>query len=218
MRIQTRDKVFWSVLASPFFIIGLGFLTATAFNALIEGWAWVPLAIVYWSSMGYCIWRFKGDKPLAHWLKKSRKAPGWITITLLIGMFPLTILVMNYHLFDSVWLVVFWLLFALINPWFEEYYWRGVLLDRLLLKFPQWAAVLFTTILFMISHPLMWGVFSAANRSYHLYIFLFVAGIVWAITYLKTKSLRYVVLSHFIVDIGNLTVLTFLNIYVPPAM
>lgn len=86
------------------------------------------------------------------------------------------------------------------------------------LRVPKWFAILYTTILFVISHPLMWGVFSYANKSYHLYIYLSVAGIVWAITYLKTKSLRFVILSHFIVDMGNMSVLTFLNIYLPPTM
>ncbi|MFP7175081.1 CPBP family glutamic-type intramembrane protease, partial [Priestia filamentosa] len=84
--------------------------------------------------------------------------------------------------------------------------------------FPKWMSILYTTILFVLSHPLMWGVFSIASTSYHLYIYLMVMGIVWSLTYFKTKSLRWVILSHFIVDVGNLTVLTFLNIYVPPIM
>lgn len=216
MLIQHQNVKFWYLFTSPLFIILLGFLTATFFHYFIGGWAWIPLAIVYWSALGFSIWTFKGDKKLSDWFQKSKKAPLWITITMIIGMFPLTILMMNYHLFDSIWFILYWLLFALINPWLEEYYWRGVLLDGLLTKFPKWFAVLYTTIFFVISHPFMWGVFSYANKSYHLYIYLFVAGIVWAITYMKTKSLRYIILSHFIVDIGNLTVLTFLNIYILP--
>lgn len=218
MITKNSNSKFWLLFTSPFLIILLGFLTASFFNNIIGGWAWVPLAIVYWSLLGLSIWNFKENKKLSDWLKKSKKAPFWITITMLVGMFPLTILMMSYHLFDSIWLIILWLLFAIINPWFEEYYWRGVLLDGILTKFPKWFSILYTTILFVISHPLMWGVFSYASKSYHLYIYLSVAGIVWAITYLKTRSLRYIVLSHFIVDIGNLTVLTFLNIYLPPTM
>lgn len=218
MRIHNQNMKFWCLFISPFFIILLGFLTATTFNYFIGEWAWIPLMIVYWSLLGISIWAFKGNKNLGDWFQKSKKAPFWITLTMLFGMFPLTILIMNYHMFDSMWLISYWLLFAIINPWFEEYYWRGVLFDGLLTKFPKWFAVFYTTILFVISHPLMWGVFSYANKSYHLYIYLSVVGIVWAITYLKTKSLRFVILSHFLVDIGNLSVLTFLNIYLPPTM
>ncbi|MEK5231929.1 CPBP family glutamic-type intramembrane protease [Lysinibacillus sp. FSL K6-0232] len=209
---------FWCLFASPFLIILLGFLTATVCHSFIGGWAWIPLAIVYWSLLGFAIYFFKDTRNLGDWFQKSRKSPFWITITMLIGMFPLTILMMNYHLFESAWLIFYWLVFALINPWFEEYYWRGVLFDRLLTKYPKWFVIFYTTALFVISHPLMWGVFSYASRSYHLYIYLSVAGIVWAITYLKTQSLRAIILSHFIVDIGNLTVLTFLNLYIPPTM
>lgn len=206
------------LLISPFVIIFLGFSTATIFKQYIQGWAWIPLALVYWSSLGFCIYHFKGDQSIKNWLGKSKSSKSWITISLLIGMFPLTILMMNFHLFDSISLVLLWLLFALINPWFEELYWRGVLLDGLLAWYPKWLCILYTTALFVLSHPLMWGVFSIASKSYHLYIYLSVAGMVWAITYFKTKSLRWVVFSHFIVDIGNLTVLTFLNIYLPPTM
>ncbi|MFJ7951418.1 lysostaphin resistance A-like protein [Lysinibacillus sp. NPDC096418] len=206
------------LLISPFVIIFLGFSTATIFKQYIQGWAWIPLALVYWSSLGFCIYYFKGDQSIKNWLGKSKSSKSWITLSLLIGMFPLTILIMNFHLFDSISLVLLWLLFALINPWFEELFWRGVLLDGLLAWYPKWLCILYTTALFVLSHPLMWGVFSIASKSYHLYIYLSVAGIVWAITYFKTKSLRWVIFSHFIVDIGNLTVLTFLNIYLPPTM
>ncbi|MFJ7731242.1 type II CAAX prenyl endopeptidase Rce1 family protein [Lysinibacillus sp. NPDC097231] len=82
----------------------------------------------------------------------------------------------------------------------------------------KWLSILYTTLFFVLSHPLMWGVFSIASKSYHLYVYLSIVGVVWAITYFKTKSLRWVIFSHFIVDIGNLTVLTFLNIYLPPTM
>ena len=216
MNMSSKQRV--CLLLSPFFIISLGFLTATIFNQYLQGWAWVPLALVYWSSLGMCIYYFKGDKSVKDWLGKSNPSKLWVTLSLLLGMFPLTILMMSYHLFASISLILFWLMFALINPWFEELYWRGVLLDGLLAWFPKWISILYTTLFFVLSHPLMWGVFSIASKSYHLYIYLSVAGIVWAITYIKTRSLRWVIFSHFIVDIGNLTVLTFLNIYIPPTM
>ena len=207
-----------SLLLSPFIIIGIGFLTATFFSQYIDGWVWIPLAVVYWSSMGICIILFKGDRPIKSWLGKSNTSKSWITISLIVGMFPLSILLMNYQLFDSALLLILWLLFAFINPWFEELYWRGVLLDGLKKDWSKWFSIVYSTLFFVLSHPFMWGVFSIASKSYHLYIYLSLAGIVWAITYFKTKSLRWVIFSHFIVDIGNLTVLTFLNIYLPPTM
>ncbi len=81
--------------------------------------------------MGICIVLFKGDRSIKSWLRKSHTSKLWITISLIVGMFPLSILLMNYQLFDSALLLILWLIFAFINPWFEELYWRGVLLDGL---------------------------------------------------------------------------------------
>ncbi|MED3729234.1 type II CAAX endopeptidase family protein [Priestia filamentosa] len=216
LEISKRKRAL--ILLSPIIVILLGFITAAIFSKFIDGWAWIPLAIVYWSSLGFCIVYFKENKHIKDWLKKPKISILPIILSLLLGMFPLSILIMNYKLFDSTVLIVLWILFALINPWFEELYWRGVLLDAAVDWFPKWISVLYTTIFFVLSHPFMWGVFSIASTSYHLYIYLTVMGIVWSLTYFKTKSLRWVILSHFIVDVGNLTVLTFLNIYVPPTM
>lgn len=205
------------LLFSPLIVILIGFLTATIFSRYILEWAWIPLAIIYWTIIGLCIFLGKGDKRVKDWLGKPQASK--ITIVgLLLGMFPLTIFFMNYMLFESVWLVIFWLAFALINPWFEELYWRGLLLDLASGVMSRWLAICYSTILFVLSHPLMWGVFSIANRSYHVFIYLAIMGIIWSLMYYKTKSLRWVILSHFIVDIGNLAVLVFLNIYIPPEM
>ena len=204
------------VLASPIIVIFIGFITAITFSRFIQEWAWVPLTIVYWSTLGICIYSFKGNKRINDWLKKSQPSRLFVILSLVLGMFPLSILILNYQLFDSVLLVILWLLFAIINPWFEELYWRGLLLDAADKWMPKWMSAVYTTIFFVLSHPFMWGVFSIASTSWHLYLYLSITGLVWAFTYFKTKSLRWVILSHFIVDIGNITVLTFLNIYVPP--
>lgn len=133
-------------------------------------------------------------------------------------MIPLSILSMNYHLLDSSVIIVLWIVFALINPLFEELYWRGLLLDSTKEILQKWLSIIYSTFFYCISHPLMWGLFSIANTSSHLYIYLIIMGIIWSITYYKTNSLRWVVVSHFIVDIGNLAVLCFLNIYLPPGI
>jgi membrane protease YdiL (CAAX protease family) len=109
------------------------------------------------------------------------------------------------------------LAFAAVNPFFEEAYWRGALLDAGR-RWPFWLIALYSTVLFVASHPLMWGVFSAGNRSIVLFATLFVMGIAWAYLRRATRSLRFSVLSHVLVDVGNLSVFVFLNLYVPPGM
>lgn len=204
------------VLLSPPLIIIIGYLTATIFSSFINEWAWIPLAFVYWTSLAFCIFYFKGEKRVKDWLEKSKPSKLSISLALIFGLFPMSVLLMNYHLFDSALIIVLWIAFALVNPWFEELYWRGLLLDAALEWFPKWISVGYSTVFFILSHPLMWGVFSIANSHYHVFITLLILGIVWSVIYFKTGSLRWAIFSHFLVNIGIMTVPVFLNIYIPP--
>lgn len=211
----SESTVKW-ILASPIIIIALGWTTATLFSQWVGAWAWVPVALVYWGSCAWFIWKYRSGKQLAEWLRPSgRKAKLAIFLCILFGLIPMSILAMNLNLLTSPLLVVLWLLFALINPWFEELYWRGLLLDRLAGHWPNWLSAIYSTVLFTLSHPLMWGVFSIANRNMEVYLFLLAAGLVWSYAYFKMKSLRWNIFSHFLVDIGNLAVFVFLNLYIP---
>ena len=206
------------ILISPLVIIAIGFITAFTFSKFINEWAWIPLALIYWLSQGFYIAFCKGNKQMKDWFPPSKLVKLPNLISLLIGMIPLSILAMNFHLFDTPLIIVLWIAFALINPWFEELYWRGLLLDTTKDVFPRWVSIAYSTFFYCLSHPLMWGVFSIANTSYHLYIYLILIGIVYSIVYYKTNSLRWILISHVIVDLGNLAVLCFLNIYIPPGI
>ncbi|WP_044641146.1 CPBP family intramembrane glutamic endopeptidase [Risungbinella massiliensis] len=152
------------------------------------------------------------------WLQKPQERL-WTIISLIIGAFPISILVMNTSLVKNASLVIIisYLLFVLINPWFEEGYWRGVMLNAFP-NHPKWVSVLYSSFFYAISHPLMWGVFSIANQHWQVLSFTFILGIVWSIAYLRSKSLRWIIFAHFLTDIGNLAVFTFLNLYIPPGM
>ncbi|WP_227394990.1 CPBP family intramembrane glutamic endopeptidase [Jeotgalibacillus aurantiacus] len=216
MLLEISKNTRIAVLLSPLVIILIGFVTATIFSRFINEWAWIPLALVYWTSLALCIAFFKGNKRVKDWLKKSKPSKLSISLALIFGLFPMSILIMNVHLLDSPLIIVLWVAFALINPWFEELYWRGLLLDAAIEWFPKWISVGYSTLFFMLSHPLMWGVFSIANSHYHVFINLLLLGIVWSVIYFKTRSLRWAIFSHFLVNIGIMTVPVFLNIYVPP--
>ncbi|GAJ97765.1 CPBP family intramembrane glutamic endopeptidase [Geomicrobium sp. JCM 19055] len=213
--MASRAKTTW-ILLSPIIIIAIGFVVATLFSSFMNEWAWVPLAIVYWSLLGYCIYRFKGNKQVKSWLGKSRPSKGIVSLGWVVGLFPFTVLLMNLHVLNDPWIIGLWLLFAMINPVFEELYWRGLLLDAAMKRFPNWASIAYTTVFFVLSHPLMWGVFSIANQHIHVLLYLPILGIVWSLIYIKTGSLRFAIASHALVNIGILTVPVFLNLYIPP--
>ena len=94
---------------------------------------------------------------------------------------------------------------------------RGALLDAGR-RWPFWAIALYSTALFVAGHRLMRGVFSVGNRSPMLYATLFVMGLAWACMRRATGSQRIPILSHGLVDVGNLSVFVFPNLYVPAGM
>lgn len=214
---QRRNRMF--VLISPILIILLGYLGTKLCYPYLKEWTWVVTAVLYWTLMGSMLFIFCTKEDVKGWLQKGKQSKPLFFLAVLIGIFPiLGILLLNYDLLmEYPTYILYWILFACINPLFEEGYWRGLVFEAGK-DFSKSVIIIYSTLLFVISHPMMWGVFSIANRSNQLYISLFVMGIVWSVIRLKTNSLRYSLFSHFLVDIGNMTVYVFLNLYIPPQM
>jgi membrane protease YdiL (CAAX protease family) len=92
-------------------------------------------------------------------------------------------------------------------------YWRGFVLDYTFSS--KIASSLYSSVLFVSSHLLIWGVFSYGNRNYFLIGSLAIMSAVWCIVRIKTKSLWWCIVSHFLVDAFNLLVFVMLNILIP---
>ena len=45
-------------------------------------------------------------------------------------------------------------------------------------------------------------------------LILVALSLAWSVIYLRTKSLRLAILSHFLVDLGNLSIFVFMNLVV----
>ncbi|MEH7346530.1 CPBP family intramembrane glutamic endopeptidase [Bacillus sp. JJ1532] len=204
---------------SPIFIIFIVHWIASISYQYIPDYCWMITAASYWGLTGLIKLLFVPAEVYKDWLKKPVFIKKWLLFGLLIGIFPAVgILLPNVNLLlEYPHITLFLLLFALINPWFEEGYWRGLLLDAGE-SFPRRVTIMYSTLLFVLSHPFMWGVFSIANRSYQMYISLVVMGIIWSLIRYRTSSLRWSVYSHMLVDVGNLSVFVFLNLYIPPGM
>lgn len=210
--IKTSQR--W-VVFSPVGIVAIGFVIANLTGLFLGIWAWIPIALSMWSMFVLVIiWSGEAGS-MRQWLSKPREAAGWSAVALAIGLIPLPLFLQNWQLFSSPGLILAWLIFALINAPLEEFYWRGTLSDRTT-HWPGWASVLYSSFFFAINHPISYGVYSSANRHPATVISTFIMGIVWAVVYRKTRSLRWVILAHFLVDLFNLSILAFLNLYIPP--
>lgn len=205
------------VLLSPLAILAVGHLTARFAGATLGVWVWIPLNLVLWAMFAFFIAWGGGGGALRRWLGPARGAWGWKVLAIAVGLIPLPLMLLHWKLFDSAWLVLAWLIFAIVNAPLEEAYWRGLLLDRTA-RWPGWLGVLYSSVFFALNHPLTIGVHSIANRHPATAASTFVMGLVWAVVYRKTGSLRWAIASHVLVDLLNLSVLAFLNRYVPPGI
>jgi hypothetical protein len=115
-------------------------------------------------------------------------------------------------------LVAAWLAFAVINSLCEEIYWRGFLLDETG-HLPRVVGVAYSSVLFVAVHPLVLGAFARTmafdgarpTALIPFIIILIVISVLWSLLYLRTHSLRWPVLSHFLTDLGNLSIFVFMN-------
>jgi len=202
-------------MLAPIFVIAFGASITVTFYSFMNEWVWVILALAYWGSSFLIAYKELGKEEIRAFFQKPVGSRGWLVLCFFVGLIPLSILFLNLNLLISYPVITaLWLLFAFVNPFFEQVFWRGYLLSKL--PFPAGWRVVYSAAFFVLSHPLMWGIFSIANRSWMAMVSLIVMGIVWGVVYIKTKSLRWCYISHFMVNIGNLTVFVFLNLYIPP--
>ena len=199
------------ITLSPFLIIAVNLFVALVFGSLIGKWVFIPIIIFEWCIFMFLVCRYGGTDSIKSWIKKTNKNWEWNVATVIIGIFPLPIFLKFSHLLNdwTIWLP--WIMIALINPWMEEFYWRGLLIDHTK-KWNNKLSILFSSILFSLNH-LVFGIHSELLLSYEVLLSTFVMGMVWAITYKRTNSLRWIILSHFLVDLLNLSVPSFLDLY-----
>ena len=207
---MTKRKI---VLLSPVIIIMVNIVTGYFFGNMLEKWAFIPVILIEWGLFLFLILRYATEDFIKKGLHSSGKNWGWNVLTVLLGLTPLPIFFKHKDLLTDwkIWLP--WIVLALVNPWLEEFYWRGLLSDYTT-KWNNWLSVGVTAFLFSINH-LTFGVNSVIMRNPAVLISTFVFGIVWAITYKKTGSLRWIIFSHFLVDFLNLSAPSFLDLYTP---
>ena len=199
------------VLASPFLIIAVNFGIAFLFGSIIGKWAFIPVILIEWTLFLFFIFKFTAKTTRKNWLQKSKGSFGWNLFAVVIGLLPLPLFLLHYETLNiwQVWLP--WILLALINPWLEEFYWRGLLLEYTK-NWASWISILFASSLFALNHA-VFGVNSVLNSGIIVIISTLIMGVVWALVYKKTNSLRWIIFAHFLVDFLNLSAASFLDLY-----
>jgi membrane protease YdiL (CAAX protease family) len=200
------------VLISPFLITAINVIVAFSFGEIIGKWAFIPIVLIEWVLFLFFVFKYGGGgASIKSWLQKPKGFSIWTVLTVLMGLITLPLFLMHYDTLTewTIWLP--WILLALINPWIEEFYYRGFLLDNTR-EWNNWKAILFSTLVFSMNHA-VFGINSEVNSGFTILISTFIMGLVWAITYKKTKSLRWLIFAHFLVDFFSLSAPAFLDLF-----
>jgi hypothetical protein len=171
-------------------------------------WAWVPTMLVFWTAIAVLV-RLH-PRPVHQRFSPARGAAVWSWLAVGAGLLSLPGFLRHASMLADPGLVVAWLVFALANPWFEESYWRGLLMDTAA-AWGRWVAWLYPAAGFALSHPLVWGVHALPLRKPEALAALFAVGLVWGLAYQRTGSLRACTLGHMLANLFGLSVLVLLN-------
>lgn len=202
------------LLLSPFAVIILGQLAARFLGPAGGAWAWTYLFLGYWITLASFMLIGGGKETVSRWLQSSQGGQFWPAIAVAFSFATtLWMAIPNWRLLLRSEILFSTLVFTLVNPCLEEGYWRGLLIDAAA-SWPKWLAILYSGSLSAINH-LFVMVFVASARNPAVWAYQLILGLLMGIVYIKTRSLRWPIASHAIVNLLSLTVAMFLNVYVP---
>jgi len=146
-----------TVLLSPIVVLVFGNVTARISGRLLGVWSWIPVMLVYWITLALIMAFAGGWSAFWRWLRPSQGAWGWRLLSFATAVLFIPVFRLNFRSLNEPWVVSSWLAIAMTDPWLEEGYWRGLLMDSAG-GWPGWLRIAYTTFWFGLSHPLLLGV------------------------------------------------------------
>jgi membrane protease YdiL (CAAX protease family) len=197
---------------SPIALIIVCSVSAVLLYPVFGKWVYIPVVVLYWGISFLIAFKFAGVSGIKRWLQKPSGKIHLLVLSVIVGFIPLQIFLTNLHII-TLPLAFLSIPFVLLNPFFEELYWIGFVLDFTFSS--KKISSLYSSILFILSHLFIWGVFSYGNRNYFLIGSLAIMSTVWCIVRVKAKSLWWCIISHFFVDVFNLMIFVMFNLVIP---
>ncbi len=94
-----------AAIFSPLIVIVIGFISAYIFQTFMQEWAFIPLALIYWSAIFMVTYKYFGRARIAGLFAKPERNILWTVLCFVVGFIPLPIFLMN--LVDVINLSVF---------------------------------------------------------------------------------------------------------------
>ena len=117
------------LVLSPIFIIIICQLIPFIRGEDLKTNIFIPILLTYWILIAALVF-FYGRKSIKKWLKKPQGHWIWAILLFLLGLVNLPFFLSNIGVLGNVTLLIPHILFFLINPCLEEFYWRGLLIDE----------------------------------------------------------------------------------------
>ena len=151
-----------------------------------------------------------GRDHIGYWLQKPKGHWIWLSIAGLVSLSTLPLFLQHYDVMRNLTVLIPSIIFFLINPWLEEFYWRGLLID-VTNKWPAWVSIGYSSILFTLWHT-AFAWYSTGVRSLSFYLPVLILGLVMGMIYKNTKSLWPAILSQMLINALNLSIPVLMNI------
>ncbi len=203
------------ILWSPVLIVLISTITIRVAAGYLGVWGWLPWIIIYWACIGGLVIWGGGKESIQRWLKPAEGNWLWSALAVLPGLSGITMFISSWRLLTPLYVLIPWVILGIINPVLEEGYWRGLLLDTAH-GWRAWIRVVYPSLFFALNHLLGIGVTAIGARNPIFLINTFVLGVLFSIIYLKTKSLRWLIVGHALGDFLGLSIPVFLNLWIPP--
>lgn len=211
-QIEPKRRLYFAL--SPIVLIAVCSAIQVIAGHYIGVWAWIPTMISFWLIIALFLYKY--PKSSRQRFQHTSGAFFWSLLAVLAGLLSLNGFLNNWTLLADARLITAWLVFALVNPWFEESYWRGLLIDTTA-SWSKLSSLLYSSVWFAVSHPLIWGIHSLPLRQPEAVGALFFVGLIWGLVYQRTGSLRWCVAGHMLANLLGLAALVLLNLYDPTA-
>lgn len=180
--------------------------------------SWIPSFIVYYILIGLTAWvtihflKIRIKESILFSFKPVPKKGLLIGTIIIPALLPVSAFITQAHFVPNEY-YLYIIIFAFINAFFEEGYWRGLLA---LLPGNNSFRTLYSAALFSFSHLFFWGYwFKSPIIIIPTAVATFIMGFLWMHFMNKKKNLLYVYLSHVLVDIFNNSVAVYAGLITP---
>lgn len=196
------------VVLSPIVLIVICQLISIIWGQKLEERIYIPILLTYWILIAFLVFVY-GRNKIRKWLGKPKGHWIWAVLLVFLGLVNLPFFLSNISVLGNASILIPHLLFVIINPWLEEFYWRGLLIDETI-KWPPWMANIYSTLFFTIYHT-SYAWHAELFRGIPFYAFILLSSSIMVLSYQRTKSLWWGMICHILTNTFTLSIAVFNN-------